>query len=142
MWEMEGNMVVAKKKDDKFTTEIFVAEDSNIRTVYAGQPTAVGGLGTDFRPGQLVLAGYASCAHMTISKMLLADKVEFEDVIVSVSADNSEEGKTKFYTKFEILADIPQEKKDEYIAKGKSCFVSRLLTNEKEFFDMELVNDN
>ncbi len=130
-------MIVARKKDDKFTTEAIVAEDNKVRAVYAGQPTEVGGTGSDFRPGQLVVAGYASCANMTVSKALIADGVEFEDVIVSVEADNSEEGKTKLFIKIEIIADISDEQKAKYIERGKNCFVGRMLNNEKEFIDME-----
>ncbi len=129
-------MIIAKKKDNKFTTEVVIAEDSQVRVVYAGQPEASGGTGTDFRPGQLVLAGYAACANMTVSKALIADNVEFADVIVSVEADTSQEDKTKIGIKIEILADIPQEQKDVYIQKGKTCFVGRMLNSEKEFVDL------
>ncbi|OOB78790.1 MAG: hypothetical protein BEN18_06230 [Epulopiscium sp. Nuni2H_MBin001] len=129
-------MIVAKRKDNKFTTEVVIAEDSQVRVVYAGQPEASGGTGTDFRPGQLVLAGYAACANMTVNKALIADNIEFEDIIVSVEADTSQHDKTKIGIKIEIMADISQEQKDKYIQKGKTCFVGRMLSSEKEFVEI------
>ncbi len=129
-------MVVAREQDDKFTTEIVLA-DSTLRPIYAGQPADKHGLGTDMRPGQLVLAGYAACTNMTVRGLLMKDGVEVDDVIVCVDWDTSEEGKTKIYSKIEIVGDLPQDVKDEYIEKAKMCAVRQILLSEKEFLPME-----
>ncbi len=130
-------MIVAKKKDDKYTTEITLSKAHSVRPVYAGLPEKSGGLSTDFRPSQLVLAGYAACASISVRSWLSDDNVEFEDVIVSTKMEVTEDGKTKIFTKIEIVSDIPQEQKDIYIQRAKSCTVSKILRSEKEFLDME-----
>ncbi len=124
-------MIVARKKDDKYTTEITLAD--NIRSVYAGQPADLGGLGTDFRPGQLVLAGLSACISITIRQWLDNDKVAYEDVIVSTGMDNSVKGKTTFTVDIDIVSDIDNAKKEEYKERVKSCPVCNILANEKEF---------
>ncbi len=130
-------MIISREKDKSFTTEIVVAEDSQIRPIFAGQPKEVGGTGTDFRPSHLLLAGYVSCMSVNLRNALTVDGIEYEDVIISADMDNEEEGISKIYTKIEIIADISEEKKQEYIAKSKNCYVKSLLSNEKQFFDME-----
>ncbi len=130
-------MVVSRAKDNKYTTEITIGENSQIRPIYCGQPAEVGGLGTDFRPNQLVLAGYVSCLSVNVRHALMVDNIEFEDVIISADMNNDEEGVSKIYTKIEIIADLDEEVKKKYIEKAKNCYVKQILSNEKQFFDME-----
>ncbi len=130
-------MIISRAKDNNYTTELTVAENSQIRPVYSGQPVENGGTGTDFRPSQLVLAGYVSCMSVNLRHALIQDKVAFDDVIISADMDNEEEGISKIYTKIEIIADISDEKKQEYIEKSKNCYVKTILSNEKQFFEMK-----
>ncbi len=130
-------MVTSRAKDNKYTTEITITKDGGIRPVYAGQPIENGGLGTDFRPSQLLLAGYVSCMSVNLRHALMTDGVEFEDVIISADMDNTDEGVSKIFTKIEIIADLTEEKKKEYIDKSKNCYVKTILCNEKQFLDME-----
>ncbi len=130
-------MVVSRAKDNKYTTEITIGENSQIRPVYCGQPMEAGGLGTDFRPNQLVLAGYVSCLSVNVRHALMQDNVEFEDVIISADMNNDEEGISKIYTKIEIVADLSDEIKQNYIEKAKNCYVKQILCNEKQFFEMK-----
>ncbi len=128
--------MIAKSKDKQFTTEITQPDSPHIRTVYAGLPVESGGLGTDFRPSQLLLAGYIGCLNMTLQQLLIDDGITFENVTVSADINTKEEGINKIYTKIEIDADLPEETKQVFIEKAKNCYVKTLLTNETQFFDM------
>ncbi len=129
-------MIISRAKDKKHTTEIFIDNDKSIRPIYSGQLLEDDGLGTDFRPSQLILAGYAACMNITLRNCLQEDNVAYDDVIVSVDMDGKGDT-TKFYSKIEIIADISNEEKSKYIEIAKNCYVKGLLASEKEFLDMK-----
>ncbi len=126
-------MVIGRVKDNKLTTEVVLPDHPTVRPVYVGQPLDVGGLGTDFRPSQLVLAGYVGCVSVNVRAYLEEDNVPYEDVIVSADIDSSEPGLSKIYTQVDIIADIPQAQKDKYIEMAAGCHVHRILANQKVF---------
>ncbi len=130
-------MIISKAKDNRHTTEITISDNKTVRPVYAGQPIENGGLGTDFRPAQLVLAGYLSCLSINVRHFLNEDNIPYEDVIITGDFDSSDEDLTKIYTKIEIIADISKEEKDRYIAMASSCHVGRILSSKKEFLPLD-----
>lgn len=129
-------MIVSKNLNGKFLTEITISDKPEVKPVLADQPVKNGGFGESMRPNELMLSGYVACMNMTARSLLSKENLPFEEVICSVEMKNDEEGITKFYTKVEILGDIPLEKKDEIAKQTKSCFVSQLLSNKKEFYDL------
>ncbi len=130
-------MIIAKTKSEKLIAEMQLVGSENIKPIVAGQPVEVGGTGDEFRPGQLLLAGFAGCIQLTARKMLNKEGLKYDDVIVTVDMDNSEEGVTKFFRKIEIVSDtISEDKKKEIIEILKDCPVCNILSNKKEFLDL------
>ncbi len=123
-------MIISRVVDDNYTTEITVAEDSGVRPIYAGQPKEIGGLGIDFRPSQLLLAGLISCTSVNLRHALKQDGIEFDDVIISADLDSSVEGVTIITTNVEIIGDIDEDTKAKYIEESKSCYVRGMLEGE------------
>lgn len=129
-------MIIAKSCGKDYLTEIRPEADG-FHSVYADQGTDIGGAGVDMRPGQLVLSGYAACMNIMIRRWMNEEGLPFESVNVAVDMDNSTPGLTKFYKKIEIIADIPQDKKDELIKRADTCPVCKILSNEKEFYNID-----
>ncbi len=130
-------MIIAKSIGDKYTAQMNLEGNDKVKVVYAGQPVELDGTGEDMRPGQLLLSGYAACINITARQLLNKENLSYDDVIVSVDMDNSQKGKTKFFSKVEIISDtVSQEKKDEIINTLKDCAVCKILANEKEFLDL------
>ncbi len=128
-------MITAKSCGKDYLTEIKL-DEPGFHAVYADQGTDIGGRGIDMRPGQLVLSGYAACMNIMIRRWMNEEGLDFDDVTVTVDMDNSTPGVTKLYKKIEIVADIPQEKKDELIHRADTCPVCNILKNEKEFYNL------
>ncbi len=130
-------MIVSRAKDNKLTTEITVSDCPTVRPIYCGQPIENGGIGTDFRPSQLLLAGLISCMSVNVRAHMDQDNIPYEDVIISADMEHTEDGITKISTKIEIISDISDEEKQKYIDIANNCYVKRLLASEKQFLTME-----
>lgn len=122
-------MIISKSKEEKYCTEV-----SNENTFIISDVTKEkGGSGEYFRPHDLLCAGLASCLNITTRMVLERKNITYENVVVKVDLDRSDEEKTKFFYDIDIIGDISKETKELIINIVKNCPVKNTLTKEIEF---------
>ncbi len=122
-------MIISKSKEEKYCTEV-----SNENTFIISDVTKEkGGSGEYFRPHDLLCAGLASCLNITTRMVLERKNITYENVIVKVDLDRSDEEKTKFLYDIDIIGDISKETKELIINIAKNCPVKSTLSKEIEF---------
>lgn len=122
-------MIISKSKEEKYCTEV-----SNENTFIISDVTKEkGGSGEYFRPHDLLCAGLASCLNITTRMVLERKNITYENVIVKVDLDRSDEEKTKFIYDIDIIGDISKETKELIINIAKNCPVKNTLSKEIEF---------
>lgn len=129
-------MITSISMDKNYLTELSNGEEG-VAKIYADIPTNQGGNGENMRPGEILLSGWAACMNITTRKYLNRDGITFDKVIVKVDIKKEEEGISKFYSKIEIFADIPQEVKDRIVEEVKGCPVCDTLKRTAQFLDIE-----
>lgn len=129
-------MITSISMDKNYLTEISNGEEG-VAKIYADIPQDQGGEGKNMRPGEILLSGWAACMNITARKYLNRDNIKFDKVVVKVDINKDEEGISKFYSKIEIFADVPQEVKDRIIEEVKDCPVCDTLKRTAQLLDLE-----
>lgn len=126
-------MITAVSKKEDYLTEI----GNGTKMIMADTPESDGGGDQFLRPGDILASGYAACVNITIRKELNARKLSYDRVVVQVEMDRSNPEKVVFYTKTEIVGNIPQKVKEQIIENAKECPVCNILRAQKEFLPLE-----
>jgi len=127
-------MIKATSKNNNYLTEITNGE----HTFCADGTLDNGGGNRGMRPTEILQSAYAACTNITTRMVLDREGLKYESVTVYVDIDRSDLDNVKFFTRTEIIGDIPLEKKDEIIEKVKRCPVCRILRAEKEFLKLNI----
>lgn len=92
-----------------------------------------GGSGAYLRPHDLLCSGFASCLNITTRMILDRKNIKYDEVLVKVDLDRSDENRTKFIYDVDIVADISPEMKQTIMKLLKNCPVRKTLSKELEF---------
>ncbi len=122
-------MIIAKSGQENYYTEV----SNGITSIASDVTGEKGGNGNNFRPHELLCSGFASCLNITVRMVLERKNIDYDQVVVKVDLDSSDETKTKFFYDIEIIGDIPEKKKQEIINIAKNCPVRRTLERQIEF---------
>ncbi|AJA46964.1 stress-induced protein OsmC [Clostridium pasteurianum DSM 525 = ATCC 6013] len=122
-------MIVSKSKKENYCTEI----SNGNKYIFSDVTEDKGGKGQYLRPHDLICAGFASCLNITTRMILERKNIEYEEVIVKVDLDKSDENKTKFIYHVDIIGDISDEAKQIVFNMLKNCPVRKTLSKEIEF---------
>jgi len=126
-------MVVSKNKSANYCTEI-----SNQTTViFSDVKKDAGGSGQYFRPDELLCSALASCLNMTIRIGLDYRKIKYDQIIVKVDMDPSDETKTKFLLDVDVTGDISEETRQLVRKLAGACPVRKALSKQIEFEEMK-----
>jgi putative redox protein len=125
-------MVVSKSKDEKYCTEL-----SNQNTVIFSDVTKdAGGSGKYFRPDELLCSSLAACLNMTIRMGLDYRKIQYDQIIVKVDLDRSDETKTKFLLHADVTGDVSEETRQLVRKLAGACPIRKALSREIKFEEM------
>lgn len=119
-------MVTSHSKKEKYSTEI----SNGITAILSDATSKDGGKGEQFRPHELLCAALASCLNITARMVLDRKELKYDDVIVKVDLDRSDENKTKFVYHVDIIGDIDEATKNKVIHMLRGCPVKKTLEKE------------
>ncbi|AAK80202.1 putative redox protein [Clostridium acetobutylicum] len=122
-------MIISESEKENYYTKIF----SSNAVIFSDVTKEKGGNGESFGPHDLLCASLASCLNITIRMILEHKNIKYDNVIVKVDLDKSDDTKVKFLYNVDILGDISYEIKHRVIDIAKKCPVRRTLSKEIEF---------
>jgi len=124
-------MIIATSNNEKYTIELFNGKEM----VYADVSKDKGGKGNYFRPHELLASSYASCLNISVRMLMDSMKIAYNEIIVKVELDRSNENKTVFNYSVEIDSEIDDTSKKEIMSKIKDCPVRKTLSKQIEFIE-------
>lgn len=120
----DNRTVIATIGHDKYATSL----ENGVHTVFADEPTDVGGKDSAPSPGDYLRMSLASCTAITLR--MYADRKGFsvDEIKVEVATEEAE-GKTIFRTQVFLKGNLDSEQRSKMLKIANACPVHKVLTN-------------
>lgn len=125
-------MVISKNKSENYCTEL----SNRNAVVFSDVTKDAGGSGRYFRPDELLCSSLAACLNMTIRMGLDYRKIKYDEIIVKVDLDRSDETKTRFLLDVDVTGDVSEETRQLVRKLTGACPVRKALSKPIEFGEM------
>lgn len=120
----DNRRVTATIGKDPYRTEL----KTFIHTVYADEPTEVGGNDSGPTPGDLLRMSLASCTAITLR--MYADRKKWDVEMIQVIVSNErDQQKTTFQCDISVSGNIDEIQRARLLEIAKACPVHKLLKN-------------
>ncbi|QAT48842.1 OsmC family peroxiredoxin [Caproiciproducens sp. NJN-50] len=126
-------MVISKSRSENYCTEI----SNQTAIIFSDVKEDKGGSGRYFRPDELLCSSLASCLNMTIRMGLDHRKIEYDQIVVKVDLDQSDENKTKFLIDVDVTGGISEETRQLVKRLAGACPIRKALSKQIEFEAMQ-----
>lgn len=126
-------MVISKNRSENYCTEI----TNQTAMICSDVKADAGGSGRYFRPDELLCSALASCLNMTVRMGLDYRKIKYDEIVVKVDLDKSEESKTKFLIDVDVTGDISEETRQLVKRLAGACPIRKALSKQIEFEAMK-----
>ncbi len=125
-------MVTARSLKENYTTEI----SSGKNKVFSDTTPEMGGKGEYLRPHDFLAAAYASCLNISARMAMDEMKIDYEEVIIDVELDRSDESKVVFKYNVDIVG-VDKQTKNKVVDKIQLCSVKKTLQREISFINQK-----
>ena len=122
-------MVISESQNENYCTKISNENTTIFSDVIAASDNKDEFLG----PYDLLCSSLASCLNITTRMLLERMDISYENVIVKVDLDSTDDKKTRFVYDVDITGDINEETKDIIMTKLDRCPIRKTLSKELEF---------